>query len=384
MAKIPHVALLIETSRSYGRGLLRGVNRYTTQHGPWSVYMELRSLESKAPPWLRGWRGDGILTRTGRQGMADVIRRTGVPAIELRSSRLRHGFPFVGVDNHAMGRTVAEHFLERGFRHFGVYELDTEVYFEERRDDFIRSLRQAGYPCSVFHAPGHREKPAQWEKHQGELGRWVSRLPKPVGIMACTDQLGFWLLDACKRAGVAVPDEAAVVSVENDESLCSMSTPPLSSVDINAERVGYVAAELLARMMAGRGKVPKQTLIPPRGIVTRQSSDVMAVTDEEVAHAVRFIRDRACAGITVGDVVRAVALSRSSLERRMRAALGRSPKAEILRVQLRTIEQLLVETDLSLVAIASRTGFAQPHYVNAVFKRHFGRTPGAFRAAFRA
>jgi len=148
-----------------------------------------------------------------------------VPAVELRATRLKHNLPLVGVDNHALGQMVAEHLLDRGFRHFGVYQVDTEIFFEERCKNFIASLGDSGHECAV-HTSGRRvEKPAKWEKQQAELADWVASLPKPVGLMACTDQMGYWLLDACKRAGIAVPEEAAVVGVENDESLCTMAIP---------------------------------------------------------------------------------------------------------------------------------------------------------------
>ncbi|MBI3469489.1 MAG: XylR family transcriptional regulator [Planctomycetes bacterium] len=384
MAKeMPHVALLIETSRTYGRDLLRGVKRYISEHRPWSVYMELRALDSKVPPWLKHWRGDGILTRTGSQAMADAVRETGVPAIELRATRLKHDLPFIGADNRAMGRMVAEHLIERGFRRFGVYEIDIEGYFEERRDNFIETLRQAGYPCSIFQAPGHRERPAEWEKHQDHLASWVAGLEKPVGLLACTDQLGFWLLDACNRAGVAVPEEAAVVGAENEESLCTMSTPPLSSVLFNGARIGYEAAAALDRMMAGGPAPQEPILVPPIGIVTRQSSDVVAVEDHDLAEALRFIREHAHEGITVEDVLRRVAMSRSALERRMREAIGRTPKSEILRVQINLVRQLLVDTDLTLAGIAHKAGFRHPQYMAEVFKQKLGQTPGEYRAAVR-
>lgn len=378
-AKLPHVALLIETSRSYGRGLLRGVRRYISEHGPWSVYLELRALDSPAPPWLRRWRGDGILSRTGSRAMLSAVRQARVPTVELRASRLKHPFPSVGVDNRALGRMVAEHLLERGFRRFGVYEIDTEIYFEQRRDDFVRTLAGAGYPCEVYRAPGHRERPLLWEKHQNDLARWVKALPKPAGIMACTDQLGFWLLDACRRAGVAVPEEVAVVGVENEQALCTMASPPLSSVRFNPDRIGYEAAALLDRMMRGGSAPRRPILIEPIGIVTRQSSDIIAIDDPLVAQALRFIRQRACEGIGVEDVLDAVPVSRSSLERRMRRVLGRSPKAQILSVRLDRVRQLLGETDLSLSAIAQRTGFKHPQYLSAAFKKSFGQTPGEYR-----
>ena len=378
MAKLPHVALLIETSRSYGRALLRGIKRYTSEYGSWSVFLELRSLESKPPLWLAKWRGDGILARTSSQLMADAIQRTGVPAVELRASRLKHNLPFVGVDNRALGQMVAEHLLECGFRRFAVFELSTEVYFEERRDNFIKTLREAGHECIEY---GSREKPASWEKHQDDLARWVAGLPKPIGVMACTDQLGFWLLDACRRVGASAPEEVAVVGVENDESLCMMSTPPLSSVEFDGEEIGYQAAALLERMMRGERPPSEAILIKPRGVVTRLSSDIVAIENQDLAAAVRFIREHACEGISVDDVLAEVAMSRSALERQMRQVLGRTPAAEIFRVQFNHVRDLLTYTDLPLTQVAEKAGFKHPQYMSEAFKRTFGQTPGNFRIA---
>ncbi len=381
MSRVPHVALLIETSRSYGRALLRGIRRYISENGPWSVFMELRALESQAPSWLKRWQGDGIITRTGSQAMADAIQAAGVPTVELRATKLQHPFPFVGVDNRSLGRMVAEHLLECGFRQFGFFELATEEYFEQRRNNFIETLQTAGYECSVFQPRGHRERPSDWEQHQEDVARWVAELPKPIGILACTDQLGFWLLDACRRASVAVPEEVAVVGVENDESLCTMSSPPLSSVQFDGALVGYEAARLLDRMMAGETAPNDQTLLEPLGIVTRLSSDVVAIENEDLAEAVRFIREHACQGISVEDVLEAVQMSRSALERQMQQVLGRTPKAEIARVQFNRVKELLIETELPLAMIAERAGFRHPQHMAEMFKRKFEQTPGAFRAA---
>jgi LacI family transcriptional regulator len=202
--------------------------------------------------------------------------------------------------------------------------------------------------------------------------------------MACTDQLGFWLLDACRRAGVAVPEEVAVVGVENEESLCAVANPPLSSMRLNAEQAGYEAAAVLDGMMRGRKPPRQRTLLEPLGIVTRQSSDVVAIEDEELAAAVRFIREHACEGITVDDVLGAVAVSRSTLERGLRRVLGRSPNVEIRRVQLNRVQQLLIETDLPLSVIAARAGFRHLPYMCEAFKKQYGRPPGAYRAAAKA
>ncbi|MFM8378861.1 MAG: substrate-binding domain-containing protein, partial [Planctomycetia bacterium] len=278
---------------------------------------------------------------------------------------------------------VADHFIDNGFANFAVFDLDTERYFEERRDNFRASLAARGHECHEHHAPTQGERPSNWERHQAEVARWVQSLPKPIGIFACTDQLAFWLLDACRRAGVAVPEEVAVVGAENDETLCTMARPQLSSVAFDGERVGYEAAGLLDRLMAGEAPPAEQMLVPPKGIVVRQSSDIMAIEDPQVAAAVRYIREHACHGINVNDVVKHVGLSRTLIERRMRQAIGRTPGEEIVKVRFGRVRQLLAETDLALAAIADRCGFEHPQYMAESFKKHFGITPGAFRQSRR-
>lgn len=375
-----HVALLVETSRTYGRDVLRGINRYLAEHDQWSVFLELRALDSQTPRWLSSWRGDGIISRTGSPALAEAIAATGLPGVELRASRLPHGLPFIGIDNRDLGRIVADHFIDNGFRNFAVFDLDTERYFEERRENFRASLAARGHACHDLHRRTRGERPSDWERHQADVAGWLASLPKPIGIFALTDQLAFWLLDACRRAGVSVPEEVAVVGAENDETLCTMSRPQLSSVAFAGERVGYEAAALLDRLMAGRQPAAPQLLVPPRGLVVRQSSDITAIDDPRVAAAVRYIREHVCDGINVADVATHAGLSRSILERRMRQAVGRTPGEEIIRVRFSRVRALLTDTDLPLAAIASRCGFEHPQYMAEAFKKLHGVTPGRYRA----
>jgi LacI family transcriptional regulator len=376
------VALLVETTRTYTRDLLAGVRRYVAEHGPWSVFIELRAPDSSPPPWLRGWDGDGILTRTFTAEMAELITATGLPAVELRSSHFNRQLPFVGMDNRLIGRAVAEHFLERGYRQFAAYSLHTERFFEERVDNFVATVAAAGHPCAVL-PERVSDSVHDWEAGQARLIAWLERLPRPVGIYAANDQLGVRLLDACQRAGLAVPEEVAVVGTENEETLCAFATPPLSSVRFDGAGVGYLAAGMLDRLMGGRAKPPAETLVPPKGIVVRASSDDLVITDPLVARAARLIRENATAGIAVKDLCRMLGASRSTLERRMAATLKRTPKEEILRLRFREVERLLRDTGLTIDAIAAQTGFAHSHYLQAAFKERHGRTPGEFRRSAR-
>lgn len=373
------VALLIETSRSYGRALLRGVKQYSTEHGPWSLFVEVRDLESKPPPWLASWDGDGILTRTGSDAIARAVHRSSVPAVELRSPRRGGDFPFVGVDNQAVAAMVAGHLMERGFKSFGVYSIEDETFFVERRDAFIECLRIHGFDCDEHRQTGVSEKSRQWEQQQRDLVAWVERLPKPAGVLACTDQLGCWLLDACWRSGIKVPEQVAVVGVENDDSIATISTPPLSSVRLAGERIGYEAAATLDAMMNGSPPPSEPQLLKPICVETRMSSDTVAVDDQVVSRAITLIREQACSGMNVSELLDQLQISRSSLERRFRAALGRTPGEEITRLRVEHVCELLRQTDLGLQAISDRTGFNTPQYMLEVFRKATGTTPGSYR-----
>lgn len=381
-SRIPRVAVLVETTRTYTRELLAGVRRYIAEHGPWSTFLELRALDSSPPGWLRDWDGDGILTRTFTAQTARIIAATGVPAVELRSIRFGGDRPYVGCDNAQIGRMVAEHFIERGYHRFGAYGLRTETFFVERVRNFITSLEARGFDCELFNE-ADSEKPADWERSQARLADWLARLPKPAGVFAANDQLGVRLLDACQRAGIAVPEEVAVVGAENEETLCTFATPRLSSVQFNGLAVGYAAAELLDCLMQGRTPDRPRQLIAPKGIVARESSDGGVIHDPLVARAVRLIRENASGGINVRELCDRLNASRSTLDRRMQAALKRTPKQEILRVRFRDVERLLSETDLTIEAIAAQTGFAHSQYLQAAFKEWSGLSPGRFRMARR-
>ncbi|MEO0448020.1 MAG: DNA-binding transcriptional regulator, partial [Verrucomicrobiota bacterium] len=341
--RLQRVALLIETHRTYTREILRGVRRWMAEHGTWSTFLELGAAEMGPPAWLRHWDGDGILSRTFTAETADVIRRTELPTVELRATRFGQDLPFVGMDNGLIGQMVAEHFLNRGYRNFGVYTLASEQFFEQRVQNFVRALERKGWQCSSLPSGGD-VSPEDWESSQEQLIRWLEGLRHPVGVFATNDQLGVRVLDACQRAGLGVPEDVAVVGTENEETLCEFATPPLTSVRFDGEQVGYEAARLLDHRMRGERGAAREVLVPPKGMVVRASSDDFVIEDRLVAHAARKIREQAAQGIHVEDVCQVLAVSRSTLERRMKASLGRTPKEEILRVRFQIVERLLRET----------------------------------------
>lgn len=377
---IPQVAVLVDTSRSYGRDIVRGIRRYVAEHGPWSLYLEPRDLRSSFPDWLSRWPGDGILARTVDAQLLRQLKAAKLPVVELRTTVLRHPFPFVGMDNQIVGRRVAEHFLARGFRRFACYLDTAEAFFVERAESFKETLRENGCDCAVFQTAPSEQRP-RWDQHQRSLAAWLQSLEKPVGVFAINDQLGFWLLDAARRAGLAVPEQVAVIGAENDKMLCETAWPPLSSMQLRGQAVGYLAARVLEDWMSGK-RIPsanERHLLPPGEIAVRRSSDIVAVEDARIARALQFIRQHATEDIEVNRVAKEAAMSRSALERRMKLLTGRSPGEEIARIRFGEVERLLIETDLTLDSIAERAGFKHPQYMAEAFRKRQGVTPGEFR-----
>ena len=386
MASIPHIALLIEASREYARGLLRGVSRYHHEHGPWSIYFVPHGLDELPPSWLKNWNGDGILCRINSRRMADAMLATGIPVVDLRGAIAGLSIPFVGLDNRPIARLGYEHLQHCGLKNFAFCgsPRGENPPQDLRSDYFVELVEQGGQNCAVFPGVSSRKQKSSWEQEQERIARWLKQLRKPVGIMTSNDDRGHQVLDACRRAGLNVPDEVAVIGVDNDTNLCNLCTPALSSIDTNASSVGYEAAALLMRLMRG-GKAPREPVLvgSPRGLVPRQSTDMLAIDDDEVAKALRYIREHACGGIRVSDVLAQTRHSPSTLERRIKALFGRSLKSEITRVRLESAKLLLQETNLKVSQIASRAGFNESKYFCEVFRSVEGVTPTTYRKRFQ-
>jgi LacI family transcriptional regulator len=376
----PKIALLIETSNAYARGLLGGVVGFIRQHRPWSIYLSEHTRGDKAPSWLSSWDGSGIIARIENLAIAEALRPLKIPIVDVSAARLIPSLPWFETDDGAIAHLGAEHLLERGFTHF-AYAGDNRFNWSHWREEhFLNCIRAAGHSCSVFGASAHS---LGADEETDELAAWIRELPKPVGVLACYDFRGQQVLDACRRIGVAVPDEVAVIGVDNDELLCELSSPPLSSVIPNTYRTGYEAAALLDEMIAGRKVKGEAHLIAPLGVSVRQSTDVLAIHEPNVARALHYIRNNACNGINVQDVIKAVPQSRRLMEKRFVKFIGRTPHQEILRVQLERVKQLLTQTDLPIEQIAERSGFAHVEYLSVAFKRELGMPPSKYRALNR-
>lgn len=370
-----HVALLVETSNAYARGLLVGVKKYVEEHPHWSLYLAEHSRHETDFSWLEGWLGDGVLARIENEGTARFIRRLDLPTVDLSAARLVPELPGVETDDGVIARWAVGHFAERGLRNFAFCGDEQFAWSVKRSEWFAGHVSQRGATPHQFRMTSSGMRAADRER----LAAWLTELPKPVGVLACYDIAGQEVLEACKIAGLAVPDDVAVIGVDNDELIGNLTTPPLSSIEPNTTATGYMAAHLLDLMMEGRSLEPGLRLIEPTRIVARQSSDILAVDDPLVSEALRFIRARSDQNLAVSTVLRHVGLSRRALDLRFAATLGRTVHGEIIRVRMGHVAELLSSTDWTLQQIAERLDFSHSEYMSVAFKKYTGTSPGQYR-----
>ena len=384
MREIPKVALLIETARGFGRDFLLGVARYARLHGPWSFHITPGDFK-QAVPKMKQWGGTGIISRFPDERFAHAVLEAGLPTVavglsdeQLRPDNPLSKLPEVSPIESEVVRLVIEHLMGRGFRRYAFVGLEDRSWSNRREAAYIEQLDKVGVQPHVYHSP-KRSADRVWEKEQNVLADWIGQLPMPIGLFACNDDRGREVLEACSLAGLAVPEDVAIVGVDNDEVFCELANPPLSSLALNAETAGYRAAAQLDEMMSGRARKPERIVVEALGVVTRRSSEIIAVEDEDIAAALKFIYREQGRGISVDDVVQRAAVSRRNLETRFRDTIGRTILEEIQMVRLERAKRLLVETTYPVSKVAELAGFGSAGYFIQFFQRRVGKTPHKYR-----
>jgi LacI family transcriptional regulator len=374
----------------------RGIARYARDAG-WSLD-NLYAQGGLTPVW---WSGDGMITLiTHPKDYAAFRLFPPRPLVDLSKGwmtkvmppsvrRAGRGRPRVLCDSAGIGRLAAEHFLERGFRHLAFFNFGNYWMEIDSLPAFRETVSAAG--AQVHEIPYHRHfdrtlpRPtAREHAAQRWLMETLRRLPKPLGVYAAADDLAFTVLRACGDAGVSVPEEVAVLGCNNDSLICDFAPVPLSSVDSDLEAQGYEAAKLLDRLMDGKPPPREPIIIPPRGVVTRQSTNILAVPHVQVARALRFIWEHYRERIQTPDVAAASGMSRRGLEHAFRQHLHRSINGEINRRRLEHVRDLLAKTDLKVYQAAHEAGFRDLPNFYQLFLRETGVRPGAFRRQHRA
>jgi LacI family transcriptional regulator len=376
----PTVLLIFLMNLEDSTAILNGISHFERSHRPWAAFLDDEARAEKEPRWLRSKHWDGVISRHTTPALVKSCAELKLPLVDLNDSPVFSGVPKFRPDNVAIGHLGAEHFLERGFHHFGYTGFSNNLWARERRDGFVEALRLAGRQAEVLEVEWPGNLTPFWDESQTNvLADWLRGLPRPVAIMACNDLRALQVISAAHAAHLLVPEEVAVLGANNDAVRCDLSYPPLSSVAVNPFQTGFIAAECLSGLMDGNKTEHVDERIEPVGVITRHSTDVLAINDKNVAAALAYIREHACQGTTVDAVLRHASASRSQLEKKFRRYLGRSPQSEIRRVQVARIKQLLVDTDFPLKKIADVTGFEHVEYLSVVFKRFTGEAPGGYR-----
>ena len=389
-SNIRQVALLIESSRAYGRGLLQGIAAFARENGNWLVRHQEMSIEADPPSWLPKWKshGHGVLIRADTPQMFSVIDELGLPTIDLCSWRASRGIPGFDTEAFSVVKLGIDHLRDRGYTKFGFCGFGGAHYSERRLAEMRGYLKSLGYDdVAVYESPAEPDATTFASEQSGMLDqegltKWLSSLQTPIGIIACNDIRAQQLLNICFDIRLHVPDQIAVIGVDNDDVIGPLCSPPLTSVEPNTRRIGYEAAAMLERMMNGEAVPAEIISIPAKRIVVRSSTDTIPVDDEEFVKAYRFIRENACRGVSVQDIADAVPMSRRALERRMRTYLSKSPAEVIAAIRLARIKQLLETTSQPLRQIAKVTGFTHDEHMGKFFKKFVGFPPGQYRKKY--
>ena len=387
MDRLRKVILLLNAAREYERSLIRGIMEYSHVHGPWTFYedppdfLERPSVASRVAH-MRAWKADGLISSPDRMR---EIRGLALPTITtLKDKELPAPWRQIVAEDEAIGRMAAEHLIGLGLTHFAFCGIGGMAWSEGRKDGFTKAVSRTGQEVLV-HELATALPGTTWYSTEKTIGKWIAAAPKPIGVMACNDDMARLLAEICRSRGVRIPDDVALVGVDNDELVCGCATPPLSSVALTIQQAGYEAAALLDALIAG-GKsknARRQMVIRPTHVVVRQSTDMIGVKDENLVKAIRFIRKNASSAILVRDVAAAAGLSRRVLQDRFKHAVSRPVSEEVVRSRVQRISRLLVETNQSIAEISLSMGYPVNAHIARFFKRHTGMTPLAYRRAHR-
>ena len=375
------VAVLVESTRSYARDLILGIARYQSEHQNWEIEFTPRGRGEPLPEWLKSWNGNGILARIEDRRMLRLLLAKGIPVVDLRRFITHPSIPQIGPNDRKVVQMVFEHFRMRRAKRFAfVGPVAQEHPALDRRFSCFRDLvRSEGSELIEIRLSEQLENTKQVA---ALLRRRIKSMTFGTAILAATDDWGLTVLESCRFLERSVPNDLLVAGVGNDHCLCELSLPKLTSVDLNAKHIGYLAAEMLQKMMKRSFAPPQETFVDPRFVIARSSTDMISVDDPYVQRAVQFIRSNADKKIVVGDVVKYAHLCRVALENHFKKVLGHSIFQEIMSVKIEAIKERLAQTDLPIKSIAFETGFVDPMYMKRVFQKLTGETVKEYRRKF--
>ena len=377
MKRIPKVITLIPKARSFERGLLRGIANYSKLNGPWSFFNPpafylKREVGGEFLHKIRGVEPDGIIFREHEdKTVNELIIDCGVPTVFVPFDEKFTHLPSVVVDHKAVAMMAADHLIDQGCPAFGYVGYENMPWSNERSRYFTEHIIKAGYEPPIVYKPMLQGQRA-WKEEVNNLVAFVRSLPKHTGLMACNDDRGSQVCEACRIAGLRVPDEIGIIGVDNDDLICNMSNPTLSSVAINIQKAGYKAARVLDQLMQNKKVADPHIWIYPSQTECRESTNIIMIGNQLVTDAIRFIHQNSNKPIQVSDVAGALCVSVRSLQVEFRNSCDHTVRDEIQKARLERVLNMLVSTNISIKQIAMDLGFSHPKHIARFFKREKG------------
>ncbi len=369
--------LVVGDSSAYMSRVRVGIMRYARTAGPWLVH---NATNPESAETVRSWRPAGAIVSWHGPAWAEVLRAVSGPKVTVTAARMA-GVPAVRPDNRAVGRLQAEHLIGCGFREL-VYMRASGDAAQLRMAGFVAVATERGLDCNV-QTPFDAGWPPEWERMDGMMGQWLAAMRHPAGLACHDDGRARIVAEAALNAGVRIPEQVALIGCNDDTDACEMCHPPLSSVDLNLERVGYEAARHLDLQLQGQPLPTDDLLIEPAGVVTRGSTDTIALNDPDLVRAVRFVRDHADQPTSVEQVLDHISISRRSLEKKFRQSFGHTPLKFIQKTHLERARELLRLTDMQMPSVARASGYTSAAAMSVMFRKHTGEAPTSYRARFR-
>ena len=375
----PRIAILVDTATSWGRRTIRGILDYSLQHGPWDVWIDPKG-QNETFSLPSDEKFDGVIARISTKQLQSELSSSKLPVVNVSGIQFgKSVFPRVCIDQATSASLALEHFKSRALRNFayvGPRHLD---YVKQHERAFEHAVSSSGMKCHIYPSKTTRSSSYFWHPSQKKLISWLQRLPKPIGIYTWGFEVGRDLILACRKAGLQVPHDVAILGGDYDELLSDACHPALSGILTPAQQVGYQAASILHQQIQGEKVHQEAIILPTETVVERLSTEVMAIDDPQILQAIQYLQAHACENITVDDILRKVPMARRALERKFKSLLGRSPAKEICHIRIQRARKLLAETNLPMQDIAEACGYTSYTYLGNVFKKETGISPGRYR-----
>jgi LacI family transcriptional regulator len=380
------IILLLDFAEEYSKCLLQGISRYSNENGHWSFCrMPLYYRETLGTKgilnWAKDWRANGIIGQLYNE-METELYQSAFPVIAQDFKERFRYLPNITGQYRETGKLGAEYFLKKGYTNFAFYGFNNIVWSRERAEGYESSVNSAGYHVHYFEHKKARSTDI-WYYKSKSLSKWLKSLPKPIALMACDDNQGVHITEACKQNKIRVPQEVAVLGVDNDVMLCELSDPPLSSIKLDIERAGYDTARAMDLMISGSVKFYPDIQVSPLKVVTRSSTDIYASRDENITNALDFIHKNIDQNLLVDQIVKEVPMSRRSLEKRFVEVTGLPIYKYILKLRIEKLAQKLVNSELSVFEIALEMGLPDSKNISRQFRQIMDCTPLEYRRKFR-